>query len=89
MSNDVRGDEGRKRRRRSESEGKGVDAERPTRSGRDEEKWLPGRVAAGDILSHVQEVAKRGRLCFTAVCALASCLFKQEENQHRRLSDFT
>lgn len=37
---------------RSESE-EGVDAERPARSGEDEEKSLLGRVAAGDILSHV------------------------------------
>ena len=36
---------------RSRSE-EGVDAERPARSGEDEEKSLPGRVAAGDFLSH-------------------------------------
>lgn len=42
---------------RSESE-EGVDAERPARSGEDEEKPLLGRVAAGDILSHTQEDMK-------------------------------
>ncbi len=36
-------------RSRSEEE---VDAERPARSGEDEEKPLLGRVAAGDFLSH-------------------------------------
>lgn len=43
---------------RSESE-EGVDAERPARSGEDEEKSLLGRVAAGDILSEAQERVKK------------------------------
>ncbi len=45
---------------RSRSE-EGVDAERPARSGEDEEKPLLGRVAAGDFLSHThtQEGVKK------------------------------
>lgn len=43
---------------RSRSE-EGVDAERPARSGEDEEKSLLGRVAAGDFLSHTQEGVKK------------------------------
>lgn len=39
---------------RSRSEA-GVDAERPARSGEDEEKSLLGRVAAGDFLSHAEQ----------------------------------
>lgn len=47
---------------RSRSEA-GVDAERPARSGKDEEKSLLGRVAAGDFLSHTEkcEETKLGR----------------------------
>lgn len=48
---------------RSRSE-EGVDAERPARSGEDEERSLLGGVAAGDFLSHTythtQEGVKRG-----------------------------
>lgn len=51
---------------RSRSE-EGVDAERPARSGRDEEKSLLGRVAAGDFLSHTQEGVKK--VVCVCVCA--------------------
>lgn len=44
-----------------------MDAERPARSGEDEEKSLLGRVAAGDFLSHTQEGVKKLSL---GVCVL-------------------
>lgn len=69
MSNDVRGDEG------------GGDVEEqvwgkewmlrgPARSGEDEEKTLPGRVAAGDFLSHTHTHTGRcEETKFGCVCA--------------------
>lgn len=70
MSNDVRGDEG------------GGDVEEqvwgkewmlrgPARSGEDEEKTLPGRVAAGDFLSHTHTHTQEGvKKLSLGVCVL-------------------
>ncbi len=56
---------------RSRSE-EGVDAERPARSGEDEEKSLPGRVAAGDFLSHTQEGVKKPSWMYACLSWLRS-----------------
>lgn len=58
---------------RSRSE-EGVDAERPARSGEDEEKSLLGRVAAGDFLSHTHTHTQEGVKKLSWVCVCLSWL---------------